>query len=114
MSQNKQGRKDFLRKLGMSIPGVLAEATGLAAYAKDEELIEEQLEFLFNYEAWLKEFQSFIDKRNENPFDIDNNKRLMELSAQREDKKTTLEMYMKDPKFSKYFNEITSKITDSI
>lgn len=114
MSEKKQGRKEFLRKLGMSIPGALAEVTGLAAYAKDEELIEEQVEFLYEYEAWLKKFQSFVNRRNETPFDIENNKKLMKLSAEREDKKTTLELYMKDPKFSKYFNEITREITEAI
>lgn len=114
MTKIKQDRKAFLRKLGLSIPGALAEVSGLAAYAKDEELIEEQVEFLYEYEEWLKEFQSFVNRRNESPFDIENNKKLMELSAQREDKKTTLELYMKDPKFSKYFNEITREITESI
>lgn len=34
----------------MSIPGTLAEVGRLAAYAKDEELIEEQVAFLYEYE----------------------------------------------------------------
>jgi len=114
MSDKLHGRKEFLKKLSKVIPGALAEASGIAAYANDDDLIDEQKEFLTDYTVWLAEFQTYVAKRNENPLNIENNKKLMDLTAQQNDKKTTLEMYMKDPKFSKYFNEITREITEAI
>ena len=111
---NKHSRKDFLKRMGLTITGAAATVSGFGNYEKDTELIEEQKEFLKEYEAWLKEFRSFVAKRNENPIDVKNNKRLMELSAQSDKRKSTLELYMKDPKFAGYFNQITKDITESI
>jgi hypothetical protein len=111
---NTHNRKDFLKKLGLTLSGAAATVAGFGNYTEDEELIDEQKAFLVEYEAWLKEFQSYIAKRNQNPLDTANNKRLMELSAESEKRKTTLELYMKDPKFADYFNQITKEVTASI
>ena len=111
---NKHNRKDFLKRLGLTLSGAVATASGFANYSTDNELIEEQKEFLKEYEQWLKEFQSYVKKRNENPLDTANNKRLMKLSAYSEKRKSTLEIYMKDKMFANYFKEITQKITQSI
>ena len=100
--------------MGLTVTGAAATVSGFGNYQSDDELIEEQKEFLKEYEAWLKEFQGFVAKRNENPLDVQNNKRLMELSAESDKRKTVLELYMKDPKFADYFNQITKDITNSI
>lgn len=112
---SKLNRKDFLRTMGL---GVGAMAVGmpaaLANYTKDDSLSEEKRVFLSAYESWLKEFQGFVNKRNENTLDTDNNLRLMELSKDAETRKTQMEKFMEDEKFAAYFNQITTDITQSI
>ena len=107
-------RKDFLRKIGLTLTGATASVVGFSSYADDSDLIEEQKEFLKDYENWLKEFNSYVKKRSQNTLDAKNNMRLMELSEESKERKTILEMYMKDEKFAKYFNEITRNITEAI
>lgn len=114
MSKKKHSRKDFLKRMGLSITGAATAASGFANYSNDSDLIDEQKEFLTDYEQWLKEFHGFVKKRNENPSDTKNNKRLMKLTEESEKRKKTLELYMKDKKFSNYFHEITREITESI
>jgi hypothetical protein len=115
MNKTRQSRKEFLKKLGISFSGTAISTAALAQnYQDDLDLIDEQKKFLNDYEQWLKEFQEFISRRTNNPMDIENNKKLMKLSAQSESRKTKLEIYMKDPRFAKYFNKITKDISDSI
>ena len=114
MSDNNQSRKDFLKRIGLSITGAALSVSAIAGYNEDTGLIAEQKEFLNDYEQWLKEFHGYVKKRNKNPLDSENNKRLMKLSAESDKRKTRLELYMKDKKFSNYFNKITREITESI
>jgi uncharacterized protein YxeA len=114
MNNNRQSRKDFLKRIGLSFTGAAISASVIANYSSAHELIDEQKEFLKEYEQWLKEFRKYVNKRNQNTLDSENNKRLMELSAESEKRKKTLELYMKDKKFVKYFNEITREISESI
>lgn len=114
MSDTKHNRKDFLKRLGVTVVGTAVAATAMGANVEGSDLIDGQKQFLNEYEDWLKEFNAFVKKRNINPLDIENNKRLMELSAESEGRRTTLELYMKDPKFVKHFNRITEDVTKEI
>ncbi len=115
MSDSKVNRKDFLKTVGL---GLGAMAVGMpsafAGYSDDESLSQEEKSFLSEYESWLKEFQGFVNKRNEDTLDIDNNMRLMELSKEAEQRKPQMEKYMEDRKFADYFNKITTDITQAI
>jgi hypothetical protein len=111
---NAHNRKDFIKKLGLTLTGAAASVSGFGNYQNDADLIDEQKEFLTEYEDWLSEFQSYISMRNRNPLDTTNNKRLMELSAESQHRKSRLELYMKDPKFASFFNSITKNISESI
>ncbi len=117
MSKLKQSRKDFLRKLGLSI-GAAAVAPAVSAsffgYHNDEALNKEQKEFLQGYETWLGDFHCFVKKQKEDFLNTDNNKRLMELSAQAEEWKKQLEVHMLDQRFANYHEKITTHITQEI
>ncbi|QQS51189.1 MAG: hypothetical protein IPM71_00240 [Bacteroidota bacterium] len=112
--KNLHSRKEFLKRLGLSLTGAVASAVTFAKSPETTELIDEQQAFLDEYEGWLKEFQSYIKVRRQQPENMENHKKLMELSAQSEQRKSTLEIYMKDPLFAARFQEITQSVTDSI
>ncbi|MFA6401880.1 MAG: hypothetical protein WCX31_09685 [Salinivirgaceae bacterium] len=109
-------RKDFFRKMGL-VAGtaiVMPLNSVFASFNNDVELSDEKKQFLSEYQQWLLDFHQFVEKRNRNPLDIENNKHLMELSAQADKRKPTLEKNMKDSRFADYFNKITNEITESI
>jgi hypothetical protein len=109
-------RKEFFKKIGLGVGITMAASLGsvYANFEEDADLDSEQKEFLSEYESWLKEFQQFVHKRNENVTDTENNLRLMELSALAEKRKPMLEKYMKNEVFANYFNSITEEITSAI
>lgn len=109
-------RKNFFKTIGLGV-GVTLAATvngAIANFENEPELNQEQKTFLSDYESWLKEFNQFVNKRNENVADMANNQRLMELSAQAEKRKPMLEKFMKDEIFANYFNSITKEISGAI
>ncbi len=112
--KNLHSRKDFLKRMGLTLTGLAASAVTFAKSPESTELIDEQQAFLEEYEGWLKEFHRYIKVRQQQPDNMENHKKLMDLSAQSEQRKTTLELYMKDPLFAARFNEITKSVTNSI
>jgi len=116
MENNTISRKEFFKKIGLTAGAAVAVgiAPAFAGFSNDNSLSVEKKEFLTEYEAWLKEFHEFVKKRNIDPENLANNKRLMELSAEAEKRKPTLERFMADEHFARYFESITSHITDAI
>lgn len=109
-----ESRKEFLKRFGF---GLFNKEQEPAKSDEDIEVVtlnEEQLIFLEDYEGWLSEFHGFVKRRNTDPFNSENNKRLMELSAEAETRKGKLEALMKDIAFATVFNKITEKISDEI
>ena len=74
----------------------------------------EKREFLEKYSIWLKEFGKFVTTKNPNTFDIEQNKKIMELAAKIKKEKDMLEAYMIDPVFADEFNELTKDISSAI
>lgn len=113
MTNKTESRKQFLKRFGF---GLFSEEDTTALNEETEivSLDEEQLEFLVEYETWLKEFHTYVKKRNLEPFNVENNKRLMELSAEAEQRKQKLETYMEDILFSTVFNKITEAVSKEI
>lgn len=112
MSNKPESRKQFLKRFGF---GLFEEDN--KTRSKEIEIVtlnDEQMEFLVEYEGWLTEFHSYIKKRNIEPLNVENNKRLMELSAEAEHRKVKLETYMKDILFLTVFNKITEEISKEI
>ncbi len=109
-------RKDFFRKIGLGVGATVATSltSVFANFEEDDSLTTEQKEFLGDYKNWLTEFQLFVNNRNNDVADTNNNLKLMELSAQAEKRKPALEVFMKDRVFANYFNTITQEITENI
>lgn len=115
MNDSKLNRKDFLKTVGLGI-GAMAVGvpSAFAGYSEDEALSHEEKAFLSEYEAWLKDFHGFVNKRNQDTLDTNNNMHLMELSKKAEQRKPQMEKYMENRKFADYFNKITTDITQAI
>jgi hypothetical protein len=108
-------RKDFLKKLALGIGSMVVPENAQSNNTQEEiKLTHEQIDFLKNYENWLVHFREYVNKRNIDPLNFENNKKLMELSAEAESRKPTLEKYMQDEIFALYFNHITKEITEAI
>ena len=109
-------RIDFFRELGLNAGASLADSLDnlFNGISNDQKLTEEKKQLLLEYQEWLIHFHAFVIKRNQNPLDINNNKRLMELSVEAEKRKPTLEKYMKDPQFAQHFIRVTDEITQVI
>ena len=114
MSDSKLNRKKFFKRVGLSLAGVMATTISVSADATRSPLRPQQKEFLANYEAWLKEFHSYVKRRNINTSDVTNNKELMRLTAIADNRKEELALHMKDPLFERHFNNITQSITYEI
>lgn len=109
-------RKAFFKQIGLKF-GKVVEDKIEGVYSIVEEnnsLNEQQKQFLKEYTSWLTRFQAFVVKRNKNPFDMENQKQLMNISAEAEKRRSALEIHMNDQFFSDTFNSITQKITEAI
>lgn len=119
MPQNnrRMNRKSFFRKLGVGVGAVTtANAFGSTSSEIEEDLslTEEQKAFLTDYKAWLAEFKHYIELRNQNVDDFENNKRLMDLSMQAKEWNLKLRDHMTDDKYYAYYLDMTKEVTSMI
>ena len=105
-----ESRKDFLRRFGFKSSDDNKEDDEVEVV----KLTDEQTTFLKEYSEWLEEFHSYVKKRNKDPFNVENNKRLMELSQEAEQRKPILEKFMEDAVFKTVYNDITEKVSADI
>lgn len=105
-----ESRKDFLKRFGFK----LSDENKVDDDVEVVKLTDEQTTFLKEYSKWLEEFHLFVKKRNKDPFNVDNNKRLMELSLEAEQRKPVLENFMEDDVFKTVYNDITEKVRADI
>ncbi|MFC0875397.1 hypothetical protein ACE01N_02330 [Saccharicrinis sp. FJH2] len=117
MANDKQSRKSFLKRIGLTLGAAavaqLATASDIG-YMKDDKLNDVQKDFLQTYEKWLGEFHGFVKKQKADFTNLENNKKLMALSAEAEEWKKQLEVHMLDERFSRYHEKITRKVTEEI
>ena len=117
MANDKQSRKAFLKRMGLTLGAAAVAPLATAAdigYMKDDELNDVQKEFLLTYEKWLGEFHGFVKKQKEDFTNMDNNKKLMALSSEAEEWKKQLEVHMLDERFARYHEKITRAVTEEI
>lgn len=112
MSDKKYSRKEFFN-IFKSSENKKSNSTK-ETENKAPILSKEKENFLNEYVLWLKEFEAFVATRKDNTFDLEQNKKIMQIAAKIEEKKPQLENHMKDPLFVKRFHELSSKITQKI
>lgn len=110
-------RKSFFKKLGAGV-GAVAVGQAMASpaidFSEDLSLTTTQKEFIKGYKAWLSEFKTYIERRNENFSDMENNKKLMELSSKAQEWRAKLDKHMTDDKYHAYFLDMTKEVTSLI
>ncbi len=110
MAGRTESRKAFLKRFGFN----LSNSEEKHVQTEVVTLTDEQTDFLSEYTAWLEEFHKYVKMRNKLPFDLENNKKLMELSAEAEARKPLLEKHMDDILFATAFKKITEDISKEI
>ena len=107
-------RKSFFKKMGVGV-GAVATANVMAnpttEINEDLSLSAEQKEFIKGYKAWLAEFKEFIELRNNDVDNLENNKRLMNLSMQAKEWHLKLRDHMTDDKYYAYYMDMTKEVT---
>ncbi len=121
MSNTKQSRKDFLKRLGLGIgAATIAGANVSDAQASpidvlnSKELTKEQKEFMVDYEEWLSRWHSFVKKRKIDREDPEVQKELFAIAGEADKYRDDLDDYMQDPVFKAYFDKITKQIVEDI
>lgn len=117
MTDHRQSRKSFLKRIGASLAAVAVVSKSSAFthdFLNDSNLSIEQKEFLQTYEQWLGQFHSFVKQQQVNFADKNNNMKLMQLSAEAEEWKTHLQSHMDDRVFADYHSQITQSVTNDI
>lgn len=111
-------RRNFLHKLGLTVGAAAVATTGISGTISESNLnfglTEEQVDFMAKYDVWMDEFIEVIRIQKKNADDIENNKKLVELTEQSAEWQETLSNYMKDDNFAKYYMIVTEKMTKEI
>lgn len=109
-------RKNFLKNIGLGLGSAISSPVlaNINNHQSTQNLTNEMLTFLKDYGIWLKEFNQFVTIQKNEPKNIQNNKKLMELSYQAEKRKSNLEEFMKNNDFKNIFEELTEEITNKI
>ncbi len=111
-------RRNFLHKLGLTVGAAAAATTGISGSISapkiDFGLTNEQIDFMTEYDQWMDQFIEVIKVQKQNPDDIENNKRLVELTETSSNWQETLANYMKDENFAKYYMIATERMTKEI
>jgi hypothetical protein len=121
MSENKSNRREFLTKLGLVVGAATLSATGVSGINRvtnSEEnqfnLTPDQSKFMVVYEKWLTEFHDMAKFQKQDSKHLENNKKLMALSAEAEKWQKQLHVFMEDENFAAYQKMITEKVTATI
>lgn len=112
-------RRDFLRKLGLTVgAGMVLSTAKISAKILDPKearlLTPEQQTLMGNYEQWMDEFIVVIRRQKEAPDDLKNNRRIVALSETAKGWQKELSGYMNDENFARYFMTVSERMTKEI
>lgn len=116
MYKTKNNRRSFLQKLGVSI-GVLglmgneafADTNYHEIYKRDE-----RKAFLERYETWVNNYIEVVEKEKSGIPDMENKKRITQLSDEAEQWKSQLKEYIQHEDFKGKYIELSKRFADCI
>ena len=115
MDTYEQNRRDFLRKLGLTIGATITASSLVSANimnSKEElQITSEQQAFMNIYEKWMDEFVEVIKIQKVDPDNYENNKDIVRLSEQAKEWQGKLTGYMTDENFARYYMTATERMT---
>lgn len=111
-------RRDFLKKLGLTVGSMVLVGSSATAKIIEEKiqfpLTEKQQQFIDMYENWMDNFIEMIKIQRNNPDDLENNKKLMALTDESHSWQKELIENMKDQNFAKHYMIISERMTKEI
>ena len=111
-------RRNFLHKLGLTVGAAAVATTGISGSINHAEmnfgLTTEQLDFMTEYDKWMDDFIEVIRVQRKDSENLENNKKLVELTEISSKWQDTLATYMKDDNFAKYYMIVTERMTKEI
>lgn len=117
MSETQSSRRSFLKILGVSVGATVASTTvfaGLIDHSEIQKLNPEQREFMLTYGKWMDEFIDAIRTKKKDPGNIDNHKKMKELTERVAAWKPKLTEYMKDKTFALIYQDAIARTTKEI
>lgn len=118
MDAYEETRKDFLKKLGLTLGISVLPTMRISSVILDKRetvvLTTEMQEFMNQYELWMDEYIEVIRKFKFNPDDMDNNTNMVRLCNIAKEWQPKLIEYMKDKDFARYYMISTERMTKEI
>ena len=103
--------------LGLTAGSTVISNSALSSFISKEEILrlnEEQQEFMLEYETWMDAFIEVIRIQKKNPADMENQKRMIELTNAAEEFKPQLQEFMKDKTFSVVYQAAIERMSKEI
>lgn len=112
-------RRDFIKKLGLSVGIIAASASASTAADIIQNKIQfplssDQQAFINKYEKWMDSFIEVIKIQRKNPDDLENNKRLMVLTDESASWQKEHFKYMEDENFARHYMIVSERMTKEI
>jgi 3-dehydroquinate dehydratase len=115
MDNYEENRRNFLRKLGLTVRATLTASSMLSANIiesqHDMNISPEQMTFMETYNNWMDEFIEVIKIQKVDPENYENNKDIVKLSEQAKAWQSKLIEFMKDDNFARYYMKVTERMT---
>lgn len=103
MSDQQSTRRKFLQLIGLSAGATVVSSSVFAGSINNTEILklnDEQQEFMLLYEKWMDEFIEVIKVQKQDANNLENQKRMTDLTEIAHEWQPTLIDYMKDEKFA--------------
>jgi hypothetical protein len=118
MDMYEESRKDFLKKIGLTLGATMLPSLRMSATILDDRetiiLTPEMKEFMDRYELWMDEYIEVIRKFKFNEEDMANNQNMVRLCNIAKEWQPKLVEYMKNENFAKYYMISTERMTQEI
>lgn len=121
MDGYESNRRDFLKKLGLISGAAVLTSVGftgvtevISAQKENIQLTPEQEKFMAVYEKWLEEFHAMAKFQKQDSEHLENNQKLVALSAEASKWQKELIEHMKDENFARYYMIVTERVTSII
>ena len=115
-NQNNTSRRDFLQKLGLTVgAATLIDSEVLADVNPNKySSVEDREAFLTRYEKWVDQYIDVVEEEKKNKENIENKKRIMELSEEANGWQEQIKEYIKHDDFKAKYLEVSKRFANSI
>jgi len=117
MPEQESTRRKFLQIFGLSAGASLLKTNAMASFtdqAAIKKLTPEQQEFMLRYGKWMDEFTKLVHLQKTDPDNLENHKKMMNLTKKAEEMQPALSEFMKDETFSLIYKASIDRLSKEI